>query len=94
MAYAAETKALVGAHRMELDGRSRLSVTGVQDVESFDEETVVLVTVQGTMVVRGEGLHLQMFSLESGQVTVEGRVDSMTYEDDAPGGGFFARLFG
>jgi sporulation protein YabP len=94
MAYAAETKALVGAHRMELDGRSRLSVTGVQDVESFDEETVVLVTVQGTMVVRGEGLHLQMLSLESGQVTVEGRVDSMTYEDDAPGGGFFARLFG
>jgi sporulation protein YabP len=79
---------------MELDGRSRLSVTGVQDVESFDEETVVLVTVQGTMVVRGEGLHLQMLSLESGQVTVEGRVDSMTYEDDAPGGGFFARLFG
>lgn len=91
MAYAFESPA-GAAGRMELDGRAKLSVTGVQDVESFDEQSVVLRTALGTLVVRGEALHLQTLSLESGLVAVEGRVDSLVYEDDAPGGGFLARL--
>ncbi len=93
MAYAFEEKS-TGAHKIDLDGRSRLSVTGVQDVESFDEQAVVLYTAQGTLVVRGSDLHLRLLSLEGGQVSVEGRVDALTYEDDAPGRGFLARLFG
>lgn len=93
MAYAFEDKAASPPHKLTLDGRGRLDVTGVQDVESFDEETVVLCTAQGTLVVRGSGLHLRMLSLEGGQVAVDGRVDSLAYEDDAPGGGFFSRLF-
>ena len=81
-------------HRLTLDARSRLSMTGVTAVESFDEGTVVLVTTRGTLIVRGTGLHLQMLSLEGGQVSVDGRVDSLTYEEPVPAGGFFARLFG
>lgn len=91
MAYAFEEKQPSG--RLELDGRARLEVTGVQDVESFDEQSIVLRTQLGTLVVRGEGLHLQTLSLESGRVAVDGRVDSLVYEDDAPHGGFLARLF-
>ena len=49
---------------------------------------------RGTLIVRGTGLHLQMLSLEGGQVSVDGRVDSLTYEEPVPAGGFFARLFG
>lgn len=81
-------------HRLTLDARCRLSMTGVTEVESFDEGTVVLVTTRGTLIVRGTGLHLQMLSLEGGQVSVDGRVDSLTYEEPVPAGGFFARLFG
>lgn len=81
-------------HRLTLDGRSRLNMTGVLEVESFDENTVVLVTTRGTLVVRGQGLHLQMLSLEGGQVSVDGTVDGLDYEQSAPAGGFFARLFG
>ena len=81
-------------HRLTLDARSRLSMTGVTEVESFDENTIVLATTRGTRSVRGTGLHLQMLSLEGGQVSVDGSVDSLSYEDPVPAGGFFARLFG
>lgn len=81
-------------HKLTLDARSRLSMTGVSEVESFDESTIVLATTRGTLIVRGSGLHLQMLSLEGGQVSVDGKVDSLSYEDPVPAGGFFARLFG
>ena len=77
-------------HRLTLDARSRLSMTGVLEVESFDENAIVLATTRGTLIVRGTGLHLQMLSLEGGQVGVDGSIDSMSYEDPVPAGGFFA----
>lgn len=92
MAY--EDKALETPHKLTLDSRNRLNMTGVTEVESFDEEMVVLHTVRGTLVIRGSGLHLQLLTLESGQVLVDGCVNSLTYEDEsAQSGGFFARLF-
>ena len=95
MAYGYEDKALENPHRLSLDGRSRLTMTGVTEVESFDESTVVLHTTRGTLVIQGQGLHLQLLSLDGGQVHVDGTVDAMTYEDTGrQSGGFFARLFG
>ena len=80
-------------HHLTLDGRSSLTVSGVEEVESFDENTIVMVTVRGTLVVRGENLHIEKLSLDGGDLHVEGSVDSLTYEDDTrEKGGFFARL--
>lgn len=93
MAYEYEEKALELPHKLTLDGRSRLDLTGVKEVESFDEGMVVLHTTRGTLVVRGDGLHLQMLSLDGGQVHVDGTVNSLTYEDSSQSGGFFSRLF-
>ncbi len=93
MAYEYEEKALELPHKLTLDGRSRLNLTGVREVESFDEGMVVLHTTRGTLVVRGDGLHLQMLSLDGGQVHVDGTVNSLTYEDNSQSGGFFSRLF-
>ena len=45
-------------HRLELDGRERLVVTGVEEVERFDEEEIVMSTTAGTLVVGGTGLHI------------------------------------
>ena len=95
MAYGYEEKALENPHKLTLDGRNRLTMTGVTEVESFDEEMVVLHTTKGTLVIRGQGLHLQLLSLDGGQVHVDGMVESMTYEDTGrQPAGFFARLFG
>lgn len=81
-------------HHVILEGREQLSVSGVEEVESFDENTIVMVTSQGTLVVRGEGLHIEKLSLDGGDLKVDGDVDSLTYEDSGrEKGGFFSRLF-
>ena len=95
MAYAYEEKSLEVPHRLTLDSRNRLTLTGVTEVESFDEAMIVLHTTRGTLVIHGSGLHLQLLSLDGGQVHVDGTVDSMTYENEVrEAGSFFARLFG
>jgi len=95
MTNTADDKALELPHRLVLEGRSRLSVTGITEIESFDENAVVLYTTRGTLIIHGRQLHLQMLSLDGGQVSVDGTVDAMTYEDDQrAAGGFLSRLFG
>ena len=84
-----------GPHELRLENRARLSVNGVREVESFDENTIVMVTAKGTLVVRGEDLHIEKLSLDGGDLKVEGAVDALSYEDDRGGrGGLLSRLFG
>ena len=94
MAYGYEAQQLnAPAHKLSLDDRGVLCVSGVTDVERFDETAVILCTTMGTLVVRGEGLHMQSLSLEGGQVTIDGSINALQYEDRAQGG-FLARLLG
>ncbi len=80
-------------HHLILNARNRLSVSGVSDVGSFDENSVVCMTSHGTLIVRGTGLKVDKLSIEGGELTVEGKVDCITYEDAQTQGGFFSRLF-
>ena len=82
------------AHQLTLEGRARLSVTGVENVERFDETGIVLVTVAGLLVIGGEELRIGKLSVDGGELFVEGRVDSLSYEDRESGGGLLRRLFG
>ena len=82
-------------HHVMLEGRERLSVSGVEEVESFDEESVVMETSQGTLIVSGQGLHIEQLSLDGGELRVEGTIDALSYEDGRrERGGFFSRLLG
>ena len=82
-------------HTLTMVGRERLCVTGVTEVDSFDEETVVMLTSKGKLVLRGQGLHIEKLSVDIGELSVEGFVRSLEYSDDIrSGGGFLARLFG
>jgi len=82
-------------HHIILEEREQLSVSGVEEVESFDEAAIVMYTSRGTLVVRGEGLHIEKLSLDGGDLKVEGEIDSLTYEEDrrTGAGGLLARLF-
>ena len=67
------------SHTLMLDNRSRLSLTGVEDVSGFNEEAVSVRTTDGTLIIRGSGLHIDELNLDSGDVSIEGRVDAMQY---------------
>ena len=91
---AEEKKTVKLPHSVILENRKSLTATGVSNVDSFDEQTVVLHTVRGTLIVRGRDLHMQMLSLEGGQISIDGVVDALAYEDDGrESGGLFSRLF-
>lgn len=84
-------------HRLELEGREKLRVSGVEDVARFDETCIILSTADGTLVISGEDLHIGKLSLEGGELCVDGHIDALSYED-APrargGASLLRRLFG
>lgn len=84
---------LVLPHKLTLNERSSLVMTGVTEVVSFDETAVVLHTSLGTLVIQGSGLQLKNLSLDGGQVAVDGNISSLTYEELRKGG-WMHRLFG
>ena len=81
-------------HKLVLNERRNLTVTGVTEVVSFDDGGVVLHTGLGTLVVQGDQLQLKTLSPEGGQVAVEGTICSMIYEEPKQQGGWLHRLFG
>lgn len=81
-------------HNLVLEDRRMLTVSGVSDVDSFDEETVVVFTDLGELTIRGSNLHINRLSVEVGELTVEGNIAALIYSEDAPkSGGFFSRVF-
>lgn len=68
-------------HKLTLSQRKNLTMTGVTEVISFDENAVVLSTALGTLTVHGQSLQLKNLSLEGGQVAVDGEVAALVYEE-------------
>ena len=67
-------------HRLILEQRERLVISGVEEVARFDEETIVLTTSLGELEIQGEGLHIEKLSLEGGELHVDGSVSALIYE--------------
>lgn len=80
-------------HGLTLNERNRLTMTGVTEVVSFDENSVVLHTALGTLTIHGKELQLKTLSLDGGQVAVSGTVSALVYEDPRPAGSWLRRLF-
>ena len=89
-----EEKKSMGAHNLILEERGSLTVTGVEDIDSFDDQTVVIYTGLGELTVRGNQLHIERIDLQAGELELQGQVDALTYAGQpAVRGGFFARIF-
>ena len=73
-------------HKLTLNERKQLTMSGVTEVVSFEETSVVLQTGLGTLVVQGQGLKLKTLSPEGGQVAVDGDVSALIYEEPREGG--------
>ena len=81
-------------HKLTLDQRKKLSMTGVTEVVSFEENSVILKTAMGVLVIQGSQLRLKTLSLEGGQVDVSGTISALIYEEPRSAGGVLRRLFG
>ena len=83
-------------HHIILEEREQLVISGVEEVERFDENTILLTTAQGALEIQGEGLHIEKLSLDGGDLKVEGRVNALLYEADrgSRSGGLLSRLLG
>ena len=82
-------------HRVVLEERGQLVVSGVEEVESFDESAIFLTTAQGPLEIQGEGLHIEKLSLDGGDLKVEGLVNALIYGEESRGrGGLLSRLLG
>ena len=82
-------------HNVIMEDRHTLTVSGISDVDSFDEQTVIVFTDMGELTVKGEGLHINRLSLEVGEIMIEGSISSLSYSDSKPTqeGGFWSRVF-
>lgn len=85
-----------GINNIILESRKKLSVLGVEDLDSFDERGAIVYTNMGILEVKGMNIHLNKLDLEAEEVVLEGEFDSLAYVDETASKkkGFFAKLMG
>lgn len=64
-----------------VEDRTRLTATGVIDVDSFDNESVILITQLGTLFVKGSNFRINKLNVDIGEIMIEGELDSFQYSD-------------
>ncbi len=83
-------------HNIILENKERLSVSGVSDVDTFDENKIVLFIPDDTLIIDGDDLHIQKLDVSSGELLIEGEIYSLTYTGSAQGTkgskGFFKKM--
>lgn len=80
-------------HGIIVEERRRMSVTGVEDVESFDDTEITMHTAQGLLVLKGSGLQIDRLSTDTGEVNIQGLITELSYMEAAPSGSLWTKLF-
>lgn len=68
-------------HSLHLENRESLSLTGVKDVDSFNEEEICAKTDYGELSIKGNELHVEVLDLESGELKISGKIIALIYND-------------
>ena len=93
MAYEEKKTEARRSHNVIMEERSKLTISGVEEVESFDEQEIICVTTKGTLIIKGNDLHIDKLDLENGDLNVGGVITDLNYEEAAQGGSLWSRLF-
>ena len=82
-------------HNVILEGRKNLTISGVTDVDSFDERCISLYTQLGELLIKGRELHINSMSVETGDMTIEGDIWALNYgdKDKKSSATFLGKLF-
>lgn len=68
-------------HIVNIDNRERISITEVADIESFNEDTMLITLKSGGLLIKGQDLHIQKLDLEEGKVLITGSISSAVYTE-------------
>lgn len=82
-------------HNVLMESRQKLVLSGVKEVDSFEEDNVLLKTTKGNLTIRGNGMKMESYNNEVGDLILNGDIFALVYTNDKenPGGGFFSRIF-
>ena len=81
-------------HKLVMEARSRLTIGGVEHVESFSDSSVLLDTSMGRLSIKGENLHINKLDVSGGDFSLDGKVNSLEYQKKSgKKGGFMENLF-
>lgn len=80
-------------HSLIMENRRRLNISGVTDVESFDDQTVVMTTCKGGLTVKGNELNIEKFSTELTEIGITGEIIAIVYTNSKSSEGFFSKIF-
>lgn len=80
-------------HDLIVESRKKVTLTGINDVDSFDEETIIAQSCCGEITIRGSALKISRLSVESGDMVVEGEINSLSYSEARQTGSFFSKVF-
>ena len=94
MAYDQGQRMAPKSHSLNMENREKLSLSGVEDVNGFDENLVILQTGMGSLSIRGEQLHISRIDLDSGSLELSGKIQELSYDEHSPAPSLWSRLFG
>lgn len=80
-------------HNIVIENRQSLSATGIQNVDSYEDDCIVAQSECGEIIIKGHDLKITRLSVETGDMTVEGSIDSASYNAPKVSGSFFSRVF-
>lgn len=89
----ADTQRPAQKHVLTVDGRQRLTATGIRRVDFFSGELITAQTDMGQINIKGEALHIEALNSETGDMLVNGKVAAISYTESGPALSFFGRLF-
>ena len=81
-------------HTIIMEDRKKISLTGIKDILSFDDETVSVISVMGKAVIRGKEIKIESFNVDNGDMVIDGSFDALVYLNDSSAkGSVLRRLF-
>ncbi|MDO4742439.1 MAG: sporulation protein YabP [bacterium] len=91
---AEEKRNFTTQHNIIMENRRKLTVSGIKDVDSFDEQTVILHTELGELTVKGKDLHINSFNVDMGDISIEGEFVAVAYTNDqTKNSSLFSKIF-
>lgn len=90
-----EDKKIQAMHNVIMENRAKLTLTGVKDIHSFDDELVLVETEMGILTIKGMDLKMNKLNLDNSELSVEGKIIALVYSESEmeKKGKMFSKIF-